>query len=148
MPNTNESDPLGKTAKEPGSKLDAGKIPVARGVLQYFPLALKAVAEISQIGANKYSWRGWEQVPDGINRYTDALGRHLLDEGLNFDVVDSDTGKPHIYQTAWNALARLELYLREQRKYVGQVSAIHGDPRDYTNINSQLGRLQPITNYK
>lgn len=109
-----ESDPLGKSAKDPGSKLDAGKIPVLRGALQYFPLALAAVAGVSLKGAEKYTWKGWATVPDGVNRYGDALARHLLAEETD-GPIDRDTGCLHAAQVAWNALARLELMLRAER---------------------------------
>ncbi len=112
---TNESDPNGKSSKEPGSKLDAGKVDVLRGAITYFPRALTAVADVSERGAKKYSWKGWETVPNGIERYGAALGRHLL-----FDPFATDDGLGglglsvlHAAQVAWNALARLELILRE-----------------------------------
>jgi hypothetical protein len=113
MNSLQESDPLGKTAKEPGSKLDAGKAPVLRGAIQYFPRAIRYLAEISEIGAKKYSWKGWEKVPDGINRYGDAMLRHLLDEEIK-GPIDEDTKCLHAAQVAWNAMARLELILRQQ----------------------------------
>lgn len=110
-----ESDPYGVPAKEPGSKLDANKSPVLRGCLQYFPRAIKVIADVSLRGAQKYSWRGWETVPDGINRYGDAIGRHLLDEEID-GPIDRDTGLLHAAQVAWNALARLELILKEKER--------------------------------
>ena len=110
-----ETDPLGKSSKEPGSKLDAGKAPLLQGVIQYFPRALSAVSMISLEGSKKYSWRGWETVPDGVNRYGDALGRHLIGEAVHGD-TDPETGMMHAAQTAWNALARLELILRAKEK--------------------------------
>lgn len=118
-----EHDPLGKSAKEPGSKLDAGKAPIYQGVLEYFPRAISAVALLSLYGANKYSWKGWEAVPDGFNRYSDALARHMTKEGIEGPVdldAKNDPKFPaeilHATQVAWNALARLELYLRENGK--------------------------------
>ncbi len=115
-----ESDPNGIAAKTPGAKLDAGKSPVFRGAISYFPRALMAVADVSQYGANKYSWKGWESVPDGINRYSDALGRHIAKEGVEglYDLeIRNDPKFPgeilHASQVAWNALARLELLLRQ-----------------------------------
>jgi hypothetical protein len=108
-----EKDPHGKNAKEPGSKLDEGKAPVLQGLLQYFPRALEEVSLVSLKGARKYTWKGWETVPDGIARYGDALGRHLLAEAIEGE-FDSDTGLLHASQSAWNALARLELILREK----------------------------------
>lgn len=109
-----EFDPNGKDSKAPGSKLDAGKIPLMRGVLHYFPRALAAVAQVSLKGAEKYSWKGWETVPDGINRYGDALTRHILYEETE-GLLDHDSGFHHAAHAAWNALARLELILREKK---------------------------------
>lgn len=107
-----QADPTGKAAKEPGSKLDLGKSPVVRGALQYFPRALSSIAEVSQKGAEKYTWKGWESVPDGFVRYSDALGRHLLSESI--EDTDEETGCLHAAQVAWNALARLELLLKDR----------------------------------
>jgi hypothetical protein len=105
-----EKDPDGKRAKEPGAKFDEGKAPITRGCLQYFPRALEAVALVSLHGASKYSWKGWEVVPDGINRYGDALGRHLAREA--YEAYDIDSSFHHAAHAAWDALARLELILR------------------------------------
>lgn len=110
-----EKDPHGLSATDPGAKLDFGKSPVFRGTIQYFPRALRAVAQLSAFGAAKYSWGGWAAVPDGINRYTDALARHLTAEPIEGD-LDKETGLPHSFATAWNALARLELILRKQEE--------------------------------
>lgn len=109
-----ETDPNGKDLKAGGAKADAGKIPVVRGALHYFPRAITAVAELSQIGANKYSWKGWESVSDGINRYGDAMGRHELKIESDYSRRDPDTGVLEAVAVAWNALARLELILREK----------------------------------
>lgn len=110
-----ESDPNGKQPNEPGSKLDAGKSPIWRGLLDYFPRSCSAIADVSLVGANKYTWKGWESVPDGYARYSDALVRHITAEAIEGE-VDSDTGKLHAAQAAWNAMARLELLLREKEK--------------------------------
>lgn len=114
-----EKDPLGKEAKTPGAKLDMGKAPVFRGAFQYFPRALKAISEVSQIGAQKYSWKGWESVPGGIERYGDALGRHILAEEIEGEMdleILENYGVEilHASQQAWNALARLELILKQK----------------------------------
>jgi hypothetical protein len=65
---------------EPGAKLDAGKTSIWRGGIDYFPRAIEAVAAISTFGARKYAWKGWESVPEGVERYSDALVRHLIAE--------------------------------------------------------------------
>lgn len=115
---TEEKDPNGIDAKTPGSKLDAGKVAVFQGLLDYFPRACMAVAEVSTLGAQKYSWKGWEKVANGVARYSDALGRHLLAESIEgpLDSGPKGIGVLHAAQVAWNGLARLELILREQEK--------------------------------
>ncbi len=106
-----EKDPNGLDQHSPGAKLDAGKLKV--GILfEQFPRALKSVCKVATVGAVKYSRGGWQHVENGFERYTDAMGRHQLEEFIY--PVDEDTGLLHIEQITWNALARLELYLREK----------------------------------
>lgn len=111
-----EKDPNGLGQHVRGAKMDGGKPPIARGVLQYFPRALQAVANLSLKGAEKYTWKGWESVPDGHNRYSDALARHLLYEEIEgpWDDGEGGSGELHATAVAWNALARLELLLRSE----------------------------------
>jgi hypothetical protein len=110
--NSCESDPTGRTADTPGAKLDAGKPRVAM-VLRGFSRALWAVAEVGTYGADKYSDNGWMSVPNGQERYYDAQMRHILTEWAG-ESVDADSGLKHAAQSAWNALARLELMLRTE----------------------------------
>lgn len=107
-----EADPSGLKAGQPGAKLDAGKVDVYRGAVTYFPRALEAIARVSEVGAKKYSWKGWEKVANGFVRYSAAMMRHIMKEDR--EEIDPDTGQPHLAETAWNALARLELYLRDK----------------------------------
>lgn len=118
-----EIDPNGLGANQPGAKFDANKSPVFRGVLQYFPRALKAVADLSKNGAIKYTWKGWREVEDGPNRYGDALARHITDEAIEgfWDLkAMNDPEHPYnvLHSTAqsWNSLARTELMLEEMEK--------------------------------
>jgi len=94
-------------------KYDGGKAPIYRGAVSYFPRAIEAVAAVSGFGASKYAWKGWEGVDDGYNRYSDAMVRHLAYEGKG-EILDPDSGLLHAGHAAWNALARLELLLRER----------------------------------
>lgn len=103
------------------TKYDGGKSPIYRGVISYFPRAISAVATVSAFGADKYAWGGWKDVPDGYNRYSDAMVRHLGYEAEGQD-VDSDSGLLHAAHTAWNALARLELWLREEEEMVEYIN--------------------------
>lgn len=106
-----DKDPLGKRANEPGAKLDAGKVRAGL-VVAGFSRALWAVGRIGTYGAEKYTPNGWLAVPDGLARYTDAMHRHLLAEGMG-ERYDPESGLMHAAHAAWNALARLELMLRD-----------------------------------
>lgn len=112
-PMSDEIDPTGRNPHEPGAKLDAGKSATFRGALGYFPRAIREVATVSAFGASKYAWKGWETVPEGFERYSDAMVRHLTYEGQG-ELTDLDSGLLHAAHTAWNALARLEILLKEQ----------------------------------
>jgi hypothetical protein len=94
-------------------KYDAGKPCIYRGVIDYFPRAVMAVGEISTFGANKYAWKGWEGVEDGVARYSDAMMRHLMYEAKG-EEFDPDSKLRHAAHAAWGAMARLELMLREK----------------------------------
>ena len=107
-----ETDPSGLDQHEPGAKLDAGKIRAGL-VLGGFARALTEVSKVGTYGAAKYTEAGWTQVAGGIDRYDDAGMRHWLAEhaGQRFD---PDTELMHAAHAAWNALARLDLMLRER----------------------------------
>lgn len=96
-------------------KLDGGKVAVFQGAIDYFPRAIEAVASISQFGASKYAWKGWEGVEDGYNRYSNAMVRHLLKPGIE-GPFDSDSKLLHDAHCAWNAMARLEIRLKEMEQ--------------------------------
>lgn len=110
-----------------GVKYDQDKEPIVRGCLKYFPRALQEVARVSAAGAAKYQWDGWRTVPDGVNRYTDAMGRHLLAESFGaFDNGPGGTNCLHAAQVAWNALARLELLLEQAKESPGNSELYQG----------------------
>jgi len=106
-----EKDPNGIGQHEVGSKLDSGKDRCGL-VLGDFSRALRMVSKIGTYGAKKYTDHGWLEVQDGVERYTDAMLRHWFDENTSC-FNDDDTGLPHAAHLAWNALARLELMIRE-----------------------------------
>ena len=103
-----ERTPDGKDQHEPGAKLDAGK--PSMSLLADFGLALHEVARVGTFGAEKYTRGGWLHVEDGFQRYSDAMLRHYFAE--RYEDFDADSEMLHAAQTAWNALARLELALR------------------------------------
>lgn len=94
-------------------KYDGGKPAVWRGVVNSFPRALWAVAEVGTFGASKYSWDGWEGVENGFARYKDAQLRHCLKQAMG-EGVDPESELEHLAHEAWGALATLELYLRSK----------------------------------
>ena len=105
-----ELDPTGRDAHTPGAKLDAGKVRPAL-VLGGFARALLAVSAVGTYGASKYTANGWMTVPNGEERYADAQLRHWLKSCIG-ETTDSDTDLLHLAHEAWNALAKLDLHIR------------------------------------
>jgi hypothetical protein len=80
-------------------------IPLASGLLDYFPAALAAVAEVSLAGGRKHSATEPLRHLRGISSdHADALMRHLVDRGG----VDPEDGLRHSAKAAWRALALLQ----------------------------------------
>lgn len=96
-------------------KFDGGKSPIYRGFLAYFSRAAGEIARVSDFGASKYQWGGWRDVSNGIERYSDAMVRHLIAEEQG-EILDPDSGLLHAAHCAWNALAVLELKLEKLRQ--------------------------------
>lgn len=107
-----EKDPSGKSPHSPGAKLDDGKNRPGL-VLRSFARALWAVSEVGTYGALKYTDNGWITVDNGIDRYDDARMRHWLKEAMG-EECDPDSELTHAAHDAWNALARLDLLMREK----------------------------------
>lgn len=109
-----EIDPYGKPLNVPGAKADAGKVRMGL-MTSGFARALRAVAEITTHGANKYTPGGWRLVKDGYERYYDAQERHqnAHDRG---ERIDPDFNCYHLAHEAWNSLAKLELFLMEEER--------------------------------
>lgn len=79
-------------------------VPLATGVLDYFPDALAAVAECSKAGNDQHNPGTplhWDRSKSGDE--ADALLRHLMDRGT----IDTD-GIRHSAKVAWRALALLQ----------------------------------------
>lgn len=86
--------------------------PVFSGVLNYFPDAIKAVAQCSFIGNEQHNPGTplhWDRAKSGDEK--DALVRHLLDAGT----IDSD-GIRHSAKVAWRALANLQKEIENENK--------------------------------
>lgn len=79
-------------------------LPLASGVLDYFPAALMEVAHLSKVGNDKHNpgedlhWARGKSMD-----HADCILRHLVDRGK----VDTD-GISHSVKVAWRALALLQ----------------------------------------
>ena len=85
--------------------------PIKTGVLDYFPDAIRAVAQCSFVGNNQHNPGTplhWDRSKSGDE--LDALTRHLLDAGT----IDSD-GVRHSAKVAWRALANLQKEIEEEQ---------------------------------
>jgi hypothetical protein len=81
--------------------------PIARGLLDYFPDALVAVAELSKIGNDQHNpGQPLHWSRDKSTDHADCILRHMIDRGK----VDTD-GVLHATKVAWRALAMLQLEL-------------------------------------
>jgi hypothetical protein len=87
-------------------------IPVVTGVLDYFPDAIAAVAEVSRVGNEQHNpgepmhWARGKSMDQA-----DCIGRHLIDRGK----LDVD-GLRHSAKVAWRALALLQLEIEDSLK--------------------------------
>lgn len=105
-----EQDPNGFAQHTPGAKLDSGKqLPFV--VLGKFIPALLEVVKVGTFGALKYTKHGWLEVPNGKERYYEALLRHILEDMREEGSVDTQTNLQHLAHAAWNILAILTLRL-------------------------------------
>ena len=76
--------------------------------------ALKGVSDVLTFGANKYTPNGWKDVPDAGPRYEAALLRHFAAIKTG-EHNDPETGPPHIYHVACNALFLASLTGQESK---------------------------------
>lgn len=103
---TGETLPAGKSeAQQRKNK------PITTGVLDYFPDALLAVAEVSRVGNEQHNpgeplhWAKGKSID-----HADSLVRHLLDRGK----FDTD-GQRHSTKVAWRALALLQTEIEAEK---------------------------------
>jgi hypothetical protein len=95
----------------PSAAAERKKFPIVTGVLDYFPDAIVAVAEVSY-GGNEQHNPGeplhWDRSKS--QDHEDCIGRHTLQRGT----LDSD-GLRHSAKRAWRALAALQLEIEASR---------------------------------
>lgn len=100
--------------KEKGVKENKNK-PQLSILFTQFPKALEAIARCSEYGHLKYKdtdfdYLNYQRVEEGSKAYADAGLRHRL---YNKSATDIESQLPHAYHVAWNALAELELLVKE-----------------------------------
>jgi len=86
IPELDQLDQRGKGNKFDGDKIRPTLLPVK---------SLEKILQVLEFGAKKYSANSWQEVPDGYQRYFDALYRHLyaIQRG---ETVDSESGLSHL----------------------------------------------------
>lgn len=99
------------TNEQEGIKYDTGKARLYE-MSEDFKEPLKEVAKVWAFGADKYQKHNWAYVDNAIDRYSNALLRHLL-EG---ETRDDESGLLHASHVAWNALARLHFIIEKQKQ--------------------------------
>jgi hypothetical protein len=95
-----------------GVKHNKHKTPLSL-IFTQFPKALEAISKCSEYGHNKYKetdkdFLNFKRVEGGSRVYADAGLRHRLETGTDFE-----SGLPHQYHVAWNALSELQLWIEE-----------------------------------
>lgn len=103
--------------------------PVFSGLARYFPDALKYVSWVSLQGNLQHhpdEPLHWDR--DKSTDEMDALLRHAIDSGDNWDCVDTD-GVLHLGKTCWRSLAALQKVLERDGKVH---EAIPAELEEYT----------------
>jgi hypothetical protein len=107
------SKPTADASKE-GRKI--GKVRMDL-VMQDMPRAIEGLARVMTWALEEkgYKESDWLTVPDGIGKYHGGLHRHDNKE-MRGQTFDDESNLHHAYHTAWNAMARLELILRDEEE--------------------------------
>ena len=93
-------------------RINRKNIPMYRGLLTYFPNALKYVSHVSFKGNEQHHSDKplhWDKSKSSDE--LDALLRHLTDHSIN--PIDEDNIL-HLGKVAWRSLAMLERYLTDE----------------------------------
>lgn len=86
--------------------------PITSGVLDYFPLALAAVAQCSKAGNDQHNpGQPLHWAKEKSTDHADCIARHLIDRGS----FDTD-GIRHSAKLAWRALAQLQIELESAQR--------------------------------
>lgn len=99
------------TQHVPTDDKERKRIPLATGVIDYFPDALLEVAKLSQVGNDKHNpGQPLHWSRNLSNDHPDCLMRHFVDRGKK-----DTNGIKHSAEVAWRALAILQLEIEAER---------------------------------
>jgi hypothetical protein len=87
------------------AKADTGK-PAGFAMIPFDAIA--ELADVYTYGAEKYQRDSWRNVPGAVDRYYDALQRHL-GAWTKGEERDPESGRRHLAHALWNVVAVLEL---------------------------------------
>lgn len=98
---SNWASPIITGAQGTGMKYDSGK-PRWSLMMRGLPNFLEGISKVLTFGASKYAADSWKGVPEGYERYRDALYRHLsaIERG---EKLDPESGLPHWHHVGCNA---------------------------------------------
>lgn len=125
----------------PSDSLSRKNLPVASGVLDYFPDALIAVSLVSKVGNDQHNPGQplhWDKSKS--TDHADCIVRHLLERGT-FD----DDGTRHSAKVAWRALALLQTEIEAEEiaeraeRLTADVDAFHAALRRGESLQEALG---------
>jgi hypothetical protein len=104
----------------PTDRQERKEMPVARGVIDYFPLALLEVAKVSYKANQQHNpgepmhWARGKSTD-----HADCIARHLMERGT----LDKDDGLRHSAKLAWRALALLQTELELAQGYDAEAAS-------------------------
>lgn len=103
----------------PSDATERKEMPIARGVLGYFPDAVAEVAHVSFVGNQQHNpGQPMHWAKGKSTDHADCLARHLIEAGTK----DTD-GLRHSAKVAWRALALLQTEIEVEREKGGIAKA-------------------------
>ena len=101
----------------PTDKTERKNAPIARGVLDYFPDAMFAVAHLSKVANEQHNpGEPMHWAKEKSTDHADCIVRHLVERGT----LDND-GIRHSAKVAWRALALLQAEIEAETCSGGNV---------------------------
>lgn len=119
-------------------------VPLARGVLDYFPAALAEVARVSKAGNDQHNpGQEMHHARGKSTDHADCIARHLLDRGRR----DTD-GMRHSAKLAWRALALLQEELEAEGAPLARGAKLPeepaGKPEDLADLTTVAKGEEPL----